>query len=399
MGYRVIYIEKCEYLRLYLDNLKVEIKNDTLLIPVSDIQILVIDNYQSNLSVPLINKLTDNNVCTIICGVDHLPKSYILPMNGHFSSSGNISKQICWDSKRKDDLHAMIVKMKILNQIEILKVNNKDFEVEKKLYEFVDSVVSGDKTNREGLAAKMYFRELFGHDFIRFEEDVINAGLNYGYAIFRSLITSIIVAKGYIANIGIFHKGKQNMFNLSDDIIEVFRPIVDHYVYNNMMDDIIFKQSHREALIQLTNKKIMIDGRKQTIANAISFYLDSIFNYLDGEADSILYPLPVIYDFMRLILFFDLPVVSKEDRRIYATFRKYLIKNGYIMMQYSVYCKIFANREAAVKHVNILQRNVPQKGQIRILLVTEKQYAKIEIIVGGKSNQEQVVNSDAFIKL
>ena len=73
----------------------------------------------------------------------------------------------------------------------------------------------------------------------------------------------------------------------------------------------------------------------------------------------------MIYDFMRLILFFDLPVVSKEDRRIYATFRKYLIKNGYIMMQYSVYCKIFANREAAVKHVNILQRNVPQKGQIR----------------------------------
>ena len=282
MGYRVIYIEKCEYLRLYLDNLKVEIKNDTLLIPVSDIQILVIDNYQSNLSVPLINKLTDNNVCTIICGVDHLPKSYILPMNGHFSSSGNISKQI--------------VKMKILNQIEILKVNNKDFEVEKKLYEFVDSVVSGDKTNREGLAAKMYFRELFAHDFIRFEEDVINAGLNYGYAIFRSLITSIIVAKGYIANIGIFHKGKQNMFHLSDDIIEVFRPVVDHYVYNNMMDDIIFKQSHREALIQLTNKKIMIDGRKQTVANAISFYLDSIFNYLDGEADSILYPLPVIYD-------------------------------------------------------------------------------------------------------
>lgn len=69
------------------------------------------------------------------------------------------------------------------------------------------------------------------------------------------------------------------------------------------------------------------------------------------------------------------------------------------LLQYSVYCKIFANREAAVKHVNILQRNVPQKGQIRILLVTEKQYAKIEIIVGGKSNQEQVVNSDAFIKL
>ncbi len=296
MSYRVIYVEKCEYLKLYLDNLKVEIKNDSILFPISDIQILVIDNYQSNMSVPLINKLTDYNVCTIICGVDHLPKSYILPMNGHFSSSGNIFKQICWDEKRKNDLHAMIVKLKILNQIEILKMNQKNFDVVKKLYEFANSIVSGDKSNREGLAAKMYFRELFGDSFIRFEEDIINAGLNYGYAIFRSLITSIIVAKGYIANIGIFHKGKQNMFNLSDDIIEVFRPIVDDYVYKEMMEDILFKQSHREALIQLTNKKIMIDDKKQTVSNAISLYLDSIFKYLDGEIDSILYPLPVIYD-------------------------------------------------------------------------------------------------------
>ena len=77
MGHRVIYVEKCEYLRLYLDNLKVMVKDNDILFPISDIQILVIDNYQSNISVPLINKLTENNVCTIICGVDHLPKSYM----------------------------------------------------------------------------------------------------------------------------------------------------------------------------------------------------------------------------------------------------------------------------------------------------------------------------------
>nr|WP_278907253.1 type II CRISPR-associated endonuclease Cas1 [Faecalitalea cylindroides] len=193
-------------------------------------------------------------------------------------------------------LHSIIVKYKIENQIEILKQNNKSHEVIKKLYEFVDSIELDDRTNREGLAAKMYFRELFGSDFIRFDDDVINAGLNYGYSIFRSLITSIIVAKGYIANIGIFHKGKQNMFNLSDDIIEVFRPIVDDFVYNTMRDEILFKQEHREKLIQLTNKKILIDSRKQTIANAINQYLDSIFNYLDGETNRVLFPLPIIYD-------------------------------------------------------------------------------------------------------
>ena len=296
MGHRVIYVEKCEYLRLYLDNLKVMVKDNDILFPISDIQILVIDNYQSNISVPLINKLTENNVCTIICGVDHLPKSYILPINGNFATSGNINKQITWEKERKALLHSIIVKYKIENQIEILKQNNKSHEVIKKLYEFVDSIELDDRTNREGLAAKMYFRELFGSDFIRFDDDVINAGLNYGYSIFRSLITSIIVAKGYIANIGIFHKGKQNMFNLSDDIIEVFRPIVDDFVYNTMRDEILFKQEHREKLIQLTNKKILIDSRKQTIANAINQYLDSIFNYLDGETNRVLFPLPIIYD-------------------------------------------------------------------------------------------------------
>ena len=91
------------------------------------------------------------------------------------------------------------------------------------------------------------------------------------------------------------------------------------------------------------------------------------------------------YEFMRLILFFDLPVMTPKQRHTYNVFRKY--------------CKIFANREAAVKHINILRKNVPKEGQIRILVVTEKQYAKIEIIVGGKSLQEATVNAESFIEL
>ena len=85
----------------------------------------------------------------------------------------------------------------------------------------------------------------------------------------------------------------------------------------------------------------------------------------------------MLYEFMRLVLFFDLPMKTKKEVKIYTHFRKYLIKNGYMMMQFSVYCKIFPNREAAVKHVNILKKNIPKEGQIRLLLVTEKQYSKI----------------------
>ncbi len=296
MGHRVIYIEKCEYLKLYLDNIKVQYNDIDLLLPISDIQILVIDNYKSSLSIPLINKLTDNNICTIICGIDHIPKSYILPMNGHFSQSGNINKQIMWEDQKKKILHQKIVKAKIYNQAEILKRNNRKFEVILKLYQFMDEVELDDATNREGLAAKMYFREMFGDDFVRFDEDVINAGLNYGYSIFRALISSIIVSKGYLPNLGIFHRGKQNMFNLSDDIIEVFRPIVDHYVCNHMMEDILFKQEHREALIQLTSKKIEIDGRKQTVSNAIYVYIESIIKELETDEVAYIFPLPILYD-------------------------------------------------------------------------------------------------------
>lgn len=102
---------------------------------------------------------------------------------------------------------------------------------------------------------------------------------------------------------------------------------------------------------------------------------------------------------MRLILFFDLPMTTKQEVRVYTRFRKYLIKNGYLMMQFSVYCKIFPNREAAINHINLLRKNVPDQGQIRIMLVTEKQYSKIEIIVGGKSKQEEIITDDSFIKL
>lgn len=295
MGYRILYVEKSNSLKLYLDNLKIENNQGELLIPIKDIQILVIDNYQSVLTVPLINKLTDENVCVIVCGVDHLPKSYILPMNGHFSQSGNIQKQIEWTLESKGFVHQLIVKAKIFNQIEILKKNNKDFKVIQKLYEFHDSVVFDDTTNREGLAAKMYFREMYGDNFIRFDDDVINAGLNYGYSIFRSLITSIIVAKGYLPNLGIFHKGKTNMFNLSDDIIEVFRPIVDDYVLNNLMDEMFFKSIHRESLIRLAIGKVEIDGRFQTVSNAIHIYIESILKVLETlSIDEFLFPSPFI---------------------------------------------------------------------------------------------------------
>jgi CRISPR-associated protein Cas2 len=102
---------------------------------------------------------------------------------------------------------------------------------------------------------------------------------------------------------------------------------------------------------------------------------------------------------MRLILFFDLPVKTKKERKIYANFRKLLISKGYLMMQYSVYVKLFANRDALKNHISFIKKNVPQEGHIRLAAMTEKQYANMEIIIGGRSRQEEVITDEPMILL
>lgn len=102
---------------------------------------------------------------------------------------------------------------------------------------------------------------------------------------------------------------------------------------------------------------------------------------------------------MRMILMFDLPVKTKKDRYIYSKFRNYLIKRGFYSLQYSVYSKIFANREAAQAEKNSIRKVVPERGNIRIMIVTEKQYASIEIIIGSKSNQENLITEEVLLIL
>lgn len=105
------------------------------------------------------------------------------------------------------------------------------------------------------------------------------------------------------------------------------------------------------------------------------------------------------YDFMRLIIFFDLPVKTKKDRKIYTKFRSLLIKRGFFMIQYSIYTKILANRDSSESEKQFIKKIVPENGNIRIMIVTEKQYAKMEIIIGGISNQEKTLTEDNFLEI
>ena len=103
------------------------------------------------------------------------------------------------------------------------------------------------------------------------------------------------------------------------------------------------------------------------------------------------------YRFMRILVMFDLPTVTSADRREYALFRKYLIKSGFMMME-SIYCKLSPNSTLADAAIENVRKNKPSKGLVQILRVTEKQFAKMDYIV-GEGNTEVLSSDDRLVIL
>ena len=95
---------------------------------------------------------------------------------------------------------------------------------------------------------------------------------------------------------------------------------------------------------------------------------------------------------MRVLVFFDLPVTTNENRREYRRFRKFLLKNGFLMLQESVYCKLALNSTAVNAIVDNIHKNKPEEGLVQLLTVTEKQYSKMDIIIGDMKSE--VLDSD-----
>ena len=100
---------------------------------------------------------------------------------------------------------------------------------------------------------------------------------------------------------------------------------------------------------------------------------------------------------MRVMVFFDLPVALKSDRRIYQKFRNFLLKDGYDMIQFSVYCRICNGEDAVDKHMKRLSENLPEKGNIRFLQITDKQYASMKFLVGKPRKNEKKIDSSQLL--
>ena len=252
-------------------------------IPLKDIGSIILEDNRTSVTVKLMNKIIEYNILLIFCDDKYNPKTMVYPWGGYFRQSKVVEEQINWDINLKKVLWKEIVKIKLENQKEILKKLNKNKEVIKLIEKYQSEVVEDDIENREGLGAKIYFRELFGEEFIRGKNDVVNSALNYGYTIFNSKISRIIASKGLLPYLGIHHKNEYNQFNLSSDIIEVFRPIVDYYIYLNIKDAEYFSREDRIELINLLNAKLEYNSYMETTYNVMEKYIEYIIDFFKTE--------------------------------------------------------------------------------------------------------------------
>ena len=252
MSFRTVVITRQSKISYKNRFLVVKQDNDEKYIHLSEIDTIVVDSISVSISAYLLKEIADAKINMIFCDEKHNPFGELSPYYSRHNSSKKIKEQIKWTNKCKDDLWMKIVKNKILNQSLMLnKIKNDKYDL---LTSYIDEVVSGDKTNREGHAAKVYFNALFGKDFVRNNNDNINAALNYGYAILLSTINKEVIAGGYLTQLGIHHKNEFNEFNLSCDLMEPFRVIVDSFVYFNQEREL--NTNYKLDIVNILNKLV-----------------------------------------------------------------------------------------------------------------------------------------------
>ena len=252
-------------------------------ISLNDISAIVIENCHCKISAILQLRLVENNIPIIICNEKHQPEIHSLGLFNHFQITLRINEQIEWEKWKKEKLWSKIIEQKIENQKTLLQYFEKSNVAIARLESYKKNLRKKDinTENQEAIASRIYFQELYSNNFRRFDKDGVNSALNYGYMVLRAIISSKIVAKGFHPSLGLHHKSQFNAYNFSDDIIEIFRPMVDYLVYlhKDFLNEVKLSKEIRQKLLLVSQQKVLSNNKKYEFSQAIDYYLDSIRNY------------------------------------------------------------------------------------------------------------------------
>lgn len=279
MGWRVVVVSSRAKIELKLGYLVIRTNDATKRILIDEISVLLIENTGCTITVSLLEALWKKKIAVLFCDAERYPGAYLLPCYGGYDSSAKIMTQVQWTEEIKHDVWATIVKDKIRKQAAVLE--QLGIEESKKVLSYADDVESGDSSNREGHAAKVYFNALMGHSFSRADDTVINAELNYGYALILSAVCREIVSTGRMTQLGINHHNPFNKYNLGCDLMEPFRPLVDMKVLM-LPYSTEFTKEQKLLLVDLLNDTVKIRSSRTTVLNSISIYVRSVLSALDS---------------------------------------------------------------------------------------------------------------------
>lgn len=279
MSFRTVVITNKSRLSYKNRYLVVKKDLDEKYVHLSEIDTLIVDSIAVSISSYLLKELLDSKVNVIFCDEKHNPFSELKSLNSRHNSSKKILEQVKWKNKEKDMLWQNIVINKIKNQALLLEKTNSDGK--ELLLEYIKDVKLGDKTNREGHAAKVYFNALFGKKFSRNKVCDINAALNYGYSVLLSTFNKEVICNGYLTQLGIHHRNEFNEFNLSCDLMESFRVVIDNFVYYNQDRD--FDQQYKLDLVNIFNKVLIYKSKKYTLKDIIKLYTQNTLQLLSSS--------------------------------------------------------------------------------------------------------------------
>ena len=284
MGWRTVVVSKSAKLDLRLGYMVVRDSSETVRIHISEISVLLIENTACSITTALLSELVKQKIKVIFCDEKQNPSSELVPYYGCHDCSLKLRNQIEWLDFNKQAVWTSIIAQKIKMQSEVLE--NFGLQESNLLYKYLQELEFYDETNREGHAAKVYFGALFGKGFSRSDEVPINAMLNYGYTILLSCFNREIVACGYTTRLGLFHNNMFNNFNLGCDLMEPFRPIVDRCVKVN--NPTKFDKEEKHIILGILSTELLVNGRKETLLNAIKIYTKSVFEAIESGDTSLI---------------------------------------------------------------------------------------------------------------
>ena len=277
-GWRVIVVTGRSKLDLRYNSISIRRDNGTDFIHIGEVNTLILETTTISITAALMCELIKQKVKVIFCDEKSNPHFELLPFYGSHDCSAKIKEQIAWTDFLKESLWTVIVTEKVENQMKLLKKLKEEYRI---LEEYLSQIEHNDSTNREGHSAKIYFSALFGNNFSRNKENSLNAFLNYGYQFLLSAFNKEIVANGYLTQIGIFHKNMFNYYNLSSDLMEPFRVIVDELAYKENPQK--FEKDEKRKLQNILNLKFRINNVNHYLSDVIKIYTKSIFDALSSN--------------------------------------------------------------------------------------------------------------------